>query len=43
MADYEIIEHRVTIGELTFNVAEVGSGPAGAHAPRVARLVAPVA
>jgi pimeloyl-ACP methyl ester carboxylesterase len=26
MADDEIIEHRVTVGDLTFNVAEVGSG-----------------
>jgi pimeloyl-ACP methyl ester carboxylesterase len=28
VAESEIVEHRVTIGELTFNVAEVGSGPA---------------
>jgi len=27
MADDEIIEHRLKLGELTFNVAEVGSGP----------------
>jgi pimeloyl-ACP methyl ester carboxylesterase len=26
MADFEIVEHLVTVGELTFNVAEVGSG-----------------
>lgn len=28
MTDSEIVEHRVAIGELTFNVAEVGFGPA---------------
>jgi pimeloyl-ACP methyl ester carboxylesterase len=27
MADFEIVEHRVRVGELTFNVAEIGSGP----------------
>ena len=27
MADFEIVEHRVHVGELTFNVAEIGSGP----------------
>ena len=26
MTDYEIVEHRVKVGDLTFNVAEVGSG-----------------
>ena len=27
MAEYEIIEHRLQLGDLTFNVAEAGSGP----------------
>lgn len=27
MADLQIVEHRITVGELTFNVAETGSGP----------------
>ena len=27
MADFDIIEHRVPIGDVTLNVAEVGSGP----------------
>jgi len=26
MTDFEIIEHRVNVGGLTFNVAEAGSG-----------------
>lgn len=26
MADIEIIEHRVNVGDLTFNVAEAGTG-----------------
>jgi len=27
MADFDILEHRINVGDLTFNVAEIGSGP----------------
>jgi pimeloyl-ACP methyl ester carboxylesterase len=27
MANYEVLEHRIQVGDVTFNVAEVGSGP----------------